>query len=941
MKSRNLLFSFAALALIGFAVILSVRGNKEQRKYHPRKATIENGIHGALEWLASIRNNKITGTISIEEVLNARKQIAELNNSKALGITWSELGPNNVGGRVRAILIDKDNPSLMYAGAVSGGLWKSASGGSSWIPVSSFPDINIACIAQNPITGALYVGTGESFANVDSPYGTPGFLGTGLYESTDGGNTWAIYNGATPAAPNNTNDTWAFVNKIDFDKTTGRLYVATKKGMLFWSGTEWVNPIYVTGTTPNTGNSTTVVVGSDGTVAAVVGNKLYVSPNGNEGTFVDRSATTGNGRVEVAIAPSDPNVMYYNAVYPVSNANRGKLKGVYRSTDKGQNWTLIGPGLAPSFDLFGDNGQGDYDNVMAVSPVDPNLLFAGGINIWRYYTGGNFTQVTAGYEVHVDIHALVFSKTDPNTFYVGCDGGLYKTHDLGVTWQAINKNFNVTQFYTVAQSKTGEVMGGTQDNSVPYLPRTGVDPKYAEVLFGGDGGWSAFSAISPSVFFGTMQYGGTWRTPDKGVTYQSATEEKFFSPTMIGTATPGSSSSFGQFVTPLLHWESFADYYSFDSVTFVADKDYNAGETVVVKSNNNNYPFQYILPFAVDSLEEIRVQDIISSKFFVALTSGIWMTKQALDFSITPAWVKISNVNCNTMAISNCGNYLFLGTASGALYRISNILAVKDSVNGTIGGTECVIEQKLIESFSGRSITGIAIDPNDPSRLVVVLGDYGNTTYVYYSSNALNTDPTFTAKQGTTAGNKLPAMPVYSAMIEMSNPNVVLVGTEYGIYATENITASAAAIVWTEENTGMNRVPVFGIRQQSQLVPDMTNYGMVYIGTHGRGFFETNMFMSSVPEVDATPVLAKPGLRIFPNPVIDQAGINITLPVASKVVVNIYDLFGRVVKTIDLGQMSVGSQSEYFDLSDLSRGTYVMQLIAGKESTSQKFVLTR
>jgi hypothetical protein len=947
MKSRNLLFSLAAIALMGFAIVLTTGRIQEKKMYHPRKVVIENGIYGALEWLAEIRNNPSTGTVSIEEVLNAKKQITELTNHKSLGITWSDLGPNNVGGRTRAILVDKNNSNLIYAGAVSGGLWKSTTGGTSWQPVSSFPDTKICCIAQSPVTGYLYVGTGESFANVDYAFGTPGYIGSGIYESTDGGNTWAIFHGATPTVSNSTSDVWAFVNKIAIDPVNGRLYAATDKGLKYWDDatSTWINPIYITGTTHNTGVCNTVRVGSDRTVAVVIANRIQISPggsgNGDDHTFTDKSPATSLGRTEIAIAPSNPNYIYACAA-----AGTGALKNVYRSTDRGDNWIIIGPGGAPGFNLFGDNVQGSYDNSIAVFPNNPDHIIVGGICIWEWFNGGNFTQITIGdadYDVHSDVHEFTFDPTNPNIYYVGSDGGIDKTSDAGLHFQTINKNYNVTQFYALANSKTGEVMGGTQDNSNPYISRTEIDPQNATILYGGDGGWAAFSAINPDIFFGTIYYGGAWRSPDRGATYQSASANQFFSPTMIGTAVPGTTTSFGLFVTPLLHWESFGDLESTDSVTFYADtNNYAAGATVMAQSSNCRYEFQYTLPYALSEGDSIKVQDIISSKFFVALGSGVWMTKKALNFAITPKWFKICDkANIQTMTISNDGNYLFVGTSSGSLYRISNLLQVRDSLTGYITSPFCVLEQKLIESWSGRSITSIAVDPNDPSRVIATLGNYGQANYIYFSSNALDADPTFTTKQGTTAGKKLPAMPCYASLIEMSDGNRVLIGTEYGIFATADITKSAALIEWTEENDGMSPVPVYGIHQQTQVFPGMgNNYGTIYIATHGRGFFETNKYLS-VPDSDPMPILAQPSLNIYPNPVVNFANINYTLPVSSKVIVNVYDLNGRMVRTIDLSNQGVGIHQASIDCNTLERGAYFLQLIAGKESTTAKFVLTK
>jgi hypothetical protein len=941
MKSKNLLLSLIALTFLSASVFLIRQGANEQRRFHPKSAESDEGIGGAIEWLAKIRGNQVTGLISNADVIQARKQIAELQNNKAMGIAWDELGPSNVGGRTRAMLIDKDNHNLLFIGGVSGGLWKSTSGGTSWVPVTGFPDMNVACIAQNQTNGALYVGTGESFSNPDGTnFGTPGFIGSGLYESTDAGATWHIYNGATPSVLNSANDEWSFVNRVAVDPVSGRVFAASTKGLQYWDGTAWINPIYVTGTTPNTGKCSTVVIGPDRTVIAVVANKVYISTSlGDDHSFtqIPTSILPSGIRTEIAIAPSNANY-----IYALIAASDRSLKGVYRSTDKGTTWDLIGPGGAPAFNLFGDTKQGDYDNAIAVSPFSPDFILVGGINVWSWMNGGNFTQITYGDDSHVDIHAFAFDKTNPYVYYVGSDGGIAKTSDGGVHFYPINKNYNVTQLYAVAFSTKGYVMGGTQDNNCPFIDRKGIDSLACRLLYIGDGGWAAFSAIDTSVFFGTMQNGGTWRSPDQGATYQSARDKLFFSTTMIGSASPGDDGNFAPFVTPLIHWESFHNTYSFDSVTYVAPKSDTAGTEVWVKSHNARYPFTYVLLDSITQGDSVRVQDIISSRFFVALASGIWMTKSALDFSKTPVWIKICDKGgIQNLAISNDGNYLFAGTGGGQVIRISNLLAVRDSINGYITSPYCVLEQKVINTFSSRYVTSIAIDPNNPAHIIVTLGNWGNTDYIYYCANALDAAPTFANKQGITAGKKLPAMPIFSGLIEVNDGKRVLVGTEYGVFGTDDITKNAATIEWTQENTGMAPVPTFMIRQQTQMGYGATNYGVIYIGTHGRGFFETKKWYNSVPDIDAKPVLAKPTLNIYPNPVVNQAHINFTLPFATNVNVNVYDIKGQLVRSLNLSRQTIGNHTTSVDCSMLSPGSYILQLVAGKESSTAKFVITK
>jgi hypothetical protein len=954
MKKKSLLLSFSTLLVLGAVLVFAMNsGFDNQKKYTPRK-TDKNEIKGAIEYWSLLRNNQTTGTIDIQDVLKARKEIAQLMQRKAVGLEWYELGPNNVGGRTRAILVDKDNSMLLYAGAVSGGLWKSATGGTSWVNISSFPDVNVCCIAQSPITGYLYVGTGESYANVGDVMGTPGFMGSGLYESTDAGATWHIFNNATPTA-NTLNSEWAFVNRIAVQPVTGRIYVATNKGLRFWDGSAWINPVYLSNnTTPNLGNCSMVTIATDGTVLASVGNKGYISNTGNDHDFTDKSPATGLGRTEYAFAPSNPNYLYALAA-----TGAGGFKAVYRSTDKGATWTIIGPGGSEAFNVFGTNNQGSYDNVIAVYPNNPDRVIVGGIDLWRWQLGGNFVQITNGFNVHSDQHAIVFDPQNPNIVYFGSDGGVSKSGDGANTFLTINKNYNVTQFYGVAFNTTGSVMCGTQDNSNPYVRRQGINDtsRYSNVLFGGDGGWAAFSVINPSAGFGSSQYGNIWRSDDinKPIPiYQAASDCLFMAKkVMEGAGVLPGQSGFGLFVTPLILWECFNDIYSPDSVNFIAGANYDAGETIVAKSSNNAYPFYYQLPVALNQGDTIKVKDIISSRYFVYANKGIWMTRGALNLGKMPHWNKISNIlGYNiTMTISKDGNYMFVGTDAGQLYRLSNLRAAIDDLSAEITSPYCVVEQKLIETFSGRDITSIAIDPNDPSRVVVTLGNYGNTNYVYFSDNALDLDPTFVSKQGVTVGKKLPAMPVYSALIEVSNPNMVILGTEYGLFATSDITKSSATIEWSEENTNqmnpasnISKVPVLQVRQQVYTYiehPGVTNYGVIYIGTHGRGFFQCKKYYSSVDEgKEATPI-AKPTLNIYPNPVIDKLNINYSLSDAGNVLINIYDISGKVVKTINLNSRPVGLFNALIDCSSFDRGTYILQLISGTDKASAKFVVTK
>ncbi|MEI6765847.1 MAG: T9SS type A sorting domain-containing protein [Bacteroidota bacterium] len=947
MRRRDLLISLTLVFFIGSVVAMSILNHTPVKQYHPRNSVSENGIKGAVEWLAAIRNNKTTGEVNPMDILNARAEIASMMHTKSLGIQWQELGPNNVGGRTRAIMVDKDNHNLLFAGGVSGGLFKSATGGTSWVRISGFPELSIACIAQSPTTGYLYVGTGEYYANVDGTnFGTPGFIGSGLYESTDGGTSWHIFQNAAPSITNATATEWAFVNRIAFD-ANGRLYAGTNKGLQCWDqgGSAWVNPIFATGTVTDKRAVRSLSVGSDGTVVVNIGTDVMVSEggtgNGNPHTFFDRNPASGIDRTEVAVAPSNPNY-----IYACSASGTGALVGVFRSTDKGLTWTLIGPPGGPAFNVFGDNNQGDYDNVIGVFPNNPNHVIVGGIDLWEWFNGGNFTQISASYELHVDLHCITFDRTNPNIYYIGCDGGIAKTIDGGGTFAHINKNYSVTQFYAVAMSNQGAVMGGTQDNSCPYVSRTGIDPKAADVLFGGDGGWAAFSYINPDAFFGTAQCASAWRSPDKAASYKVASttdgKPEFFSAAMLSPATPAPGDfGYAPFVTPLVLWESVADIYNTDSILYKATTNLTAGDTIIAKSHNALFPFMHIMEDNLGIGDSVKIQDPVTSKYFICLASGIWMTREPLNFAVVPKWYKISSIaNAQTITISKDGNYLFAGMTNGQVYRISNLLIANDSLSATYNSPYCVLEQKVIKSFSGQAVTSIGVDPNDANRLVVTLGNYGNDDYIYFSGDALASSPTFSSKQGTTTGKKLPKMPIYSCIIEMGNPNRVLLGTEYGIYATDNILAGPAQIEWTEENAGMDKVPVFMIRQQVYQIPGITNYGAIYLGTHGRGFFESTNYLGIDPNTNVAANISST-ISIYPNPVSETANIAYTLTKTGDVSIDVYDITGKVVKSAKIGTSAKGNHTSSIDVSGLSRGTYIVGIVSGSERKTAKMIVTR
>ena len=1058
MKNKNLLFSLLALLIAGSLIVVSTSWSSKTSKYTPRNDQnhqVKNGIDGAVEYLASIRNNKTTGTIDPKWVNSAREQVADLakQKTKSLSLTWNELGPDNIGGRTRAILIDKNNPDIMYAGGVSGGLWKSTTGGSSWIAVNDFSESLIVASLAQGADGTIYVGTGEGLGvATGSAEGGTSFIGKGMYKSTDGVN-FALIPSTIPTIDNSSSTAWAFINRIACDPTNAnKIYAATNFGLRasYDGGTTWIWPVKLVNGNDNKLNTTDIDVATDGTVVTAVSGKCYISSDGSEGSFVNKSTGAADmlpsvslSRIEMAIAPSDPNYIYASAAGP-----SGSLYNIYRSTNKGESWSIIGPGGSSTFQPLGT--QGSYDNTVCVNPTNPDRVYVGGLDMWEWQNGGSWTQKSIWYldrtsifYVHADHHFYLFHPTNPNIMFIGSDGGISRSTDAGETFMTMNINYNTVQSYAIACSAKGWIMSGNQDNGTLLMPRVGAFPKHGYDIKGGDGGWPAFSYINPEAFFATTYYGGTGRSPDQGANFYPAPDgtSQFFSARMYSLGTPGSSFPSG-FVTPLLMWESFNDTYSTDSITFtpaeilneklakgvtgvtnftgtlerggqlyasivpgsvsilsgslyVTDNGaegftgdinntgtnvidyatgtysidfssapvsganilvsyktmYNAGSSILTHSNNRPGLFYYTTPTTLNNGDTVKIQDIVQSKFYLGTNSGIWMTREALYFSKRPDWFQVAKFApaggqvTQCLSLSHDGNYMFVGTSNGKIYRLSNLRAAQDSLNAnayinTTINPECVVEtSQLTISSNGRAITSIAVDPSDANKIVVTLGNYGETNYIYYSGNALDSIPTFSAKQGN-----LPKMPVYASVIPVFHSGTVLIGTEYGVYSTDDITASSPQ--WSDENTGLARVPVYMLIQQQNTYADalndlyVNNYGTIYAGTHGRGIFECTKFTSIIDHDQPGTVAstAPMSLSLYPNPVVDNATLSFTLPKSGNIKMKVYDMTGKLIKVLDIANMTKGYHTYTFDCSSINKGTYFLQMISGTESASAKFV---
>ncbi len=975
MKNRKLLTSLLSVGIvILIASFLFI--NQNESKYVPREdlsSLKTQEISGSIEWINARKLNQNTNTVSLKDLVNARNQVNNLAVNKAtssIDLEWSELGPDNVGGRTKALIFDKDNVSTLYAGGINGGLWKSTTQGQSWVSIASelsVLTISSICQASN---GDIYVGTGDGLLDFSGEHGNAS-AGNGIWKSTDSGSSWTHLSATMPSTDTiyaDITSPWSAINKLSSHPTdANKIFAATQGGLFITTdgGTTWNNVL----TDANANErATDVKINSDGTaVIASVNNEAYLSSNGSVGSFTSISGTdsisisTAVGRIEFAFAPSDPNYVYCFAA-----TIAGAFQNIYKSTDKGQTWLqLMTNPTSGVFSPFGANDQGLYNNAIAVYPDNKDRIIIGGIDLYKSNTiyVNDIEQISfwalpsylPSY-VHADIHNIVFSPNYDTdfTFIVGTDGGVYKSSTAGLTYTGMNKKYNVTQFYTVGFSGNDRVIGGTQDNGTQYNDYTGNTNKSFYKVLGSDGGYAEISVLNPEVIFATSKYGNLERSEDNGDNFEGFYDASVDDNQDIGTnAEP--------FITPIALWENFNDPKSEDYITkYITplDTTYTANDTVYtfpgvghvynVYSVSGKRPLQYTITQADLDMyggsfsigDSIKVHDTYQSNLAVALNGRVWITREALDFTKQPpTWYNIVPGGIgygkgNTIAWSSDGNHLFFADEFN-LYRCSNIEEARNDSTMNIGSSASSLTTIKIATFT-QIVTGIAVDPEVPSNVVVTLGNYGNTDYVYYSYNATSLSPNFESKQGN-----LPNIPVYSAFINWDKSKEVFIGTEFGVYSTDDIFASNT--VWTSQNGGFPTVPVYMIRQQAHQNSwydgntGVNNHGYIYAATFGRGIFKS---VSEKGPVAIREFTNKnnviDNILIYPNPVAETAHVEYNVSNISDVNISIYNIRGKLMKTDKITNQQIGTQTYSFNVNGMEKGTYLISVnVNGKRSVSR------
>ncbi len=441
---------------------------------------------------------------------------------------WDFAGPNNIGGRVSDIEYNPQHPEIVYAGAATGGVFKSTDGGLTWQPVfDTQPNLSVGDIAVDPQQSQIvYVGTGEANG------GHNNFPGAGIFKTTDGGDTWQLMGlertisiGRIVIDPFNPQRIFVAAAGSYFGPDPDRGVYASINGGQTWEKSLFINDSTgVIDIIMHPQNPQLLLAAAWERVRRAhtshlygYSSGIYRSENGGR-TWQRLGARHGLpeneeqiGRIGLALCQSQPNVMY--ALY----TDGVEYLAAYRSLNQGLNWQLIDP------DREIAAGTGTfcwYFGNIRVHPQDPLRVFALDVAFMQSYDGGANWPIIYGYgnpdsDFHVDHHALAFHPVHPDTMLEGNDGGINITYNGGVSWKKV-KFLPFTQFYEITMDFTHpeRLYGGTQDNGTLRTLTGRVDDW--EAIYGGDGFYPLVDPSNSNIIYAESQFGYLGKSTDGG-----------------------------------------------------------------------------------------------------------------------------------------------------------------------------------------------------------------------------------------------------------------------------------------------------------------------------------------------------------------------------------------------------------------------------------------
>jgi hypothetical protein len=741
---------------------------------------------------------------------------------------WQPLGPNQKGGRTRRIVLDSQG--TMYASGVSGGVWRY--NGFGWGPLGDrLVNVNVGALAISPANDeVIFAGTGELYRRTNRPYSS--MTGSGIFKSTNAGEDWVQLQSSV-------SEDFSYVSDIVISpNNAARIYAATNTGV--WrSDDNGASFVQTLSTDEGNGNlfegCTDLTVRNDMGVDWVLAtcssrseDDRYFLPGLLPGScngpcdgriYLNQDAAAsddwqvvlteaGMGRTSLSVFPGNQDVVYAlsSSTLPgpdKTGDGRGDydngLHAVFRSDDGGQTWNatvrntdddpvstwMLSFAWQARTDGQTPYGAGWYNQAIAVDPSNPDVVWVGGMQLYRSDDGGQTFGLTSNYfadtdvlgaqgpQMHPDVHVLTFDQT--GRLWIGNDGGVWRANNQsaptdrvndgyrsmlvgGVTFTSRVSGYTTTQFYHGTVSPDGNlVIGGMQDNGTDALNLPGL-PGWVTV-YGGDGAYSAYDPIGPFYYFSA----------------QGATLSRFdenFNSTYLGNALQAAAL--------------------------------------------DNDEFMFILPYVIDPSDNSRLYTG-GKRLFRGDQFGDTWTRASARFGFS------FQDKTNAIAVAPTrSDWVLLGTGN-AIY--------KSSQASTANQTD------QLPSTSPRSgwVSSLIFDPGDESVAYATYSAFGGDHVWKSTDGGLSFFPIDGQGEG-----RLPDVPVHSLAVDPVNTDHLYVGTDLGVFFSED-----GGLNWQVEETGFGGAIVERVVINQ---PQEAGTSYLFAFTYGRGVWRVPL-----AEVDGQP----------------------------------------------------------------------------------------
>ncbi|GAB4246040.1 MAG: hypothetical protein Tsb0034_24850 [Ekhidna sp.] len=872
---------------------------------------------------ADPQTGKVPENILKAERAFARKLELRTSRSRVSQLSYEAAGPFNVGGRTRAVAFDVRDEQVILAGGVSGGIWKSIDGGSSWVRKSDPENRNsVTCLVQDTRPGKediWYHGTGEIVGNSARGGGAP-FRGNGIYKSTDNGESWFPLLSTQDSDPQVFNSQFQYIWNIVVNTENpdeDEVLVAAYGGILrsvdggeTWEleiGQELFNlPDFIDLNESTAPFYTSISQSANGTFYATLSTQsssdqlsaeggIYISADGREWENISPPEEGDSyRRIVIGNSLSNPETTYFL----VDSGGVVIVRHDLIQFDENDTIQTFEVRNTPSFetDQGAFNTQGSYNMMIRVHPQNPNIVFAGGTNLYRstdgFATSENIDWV-GGYNPnenpsvypnhHPDQHDLLFYPSNPNRVLSASDGGLIVSLDGtadSVSWQSMNNGFITSQFYTIAQSKIDNdptLIGGMQDNGTDLTTSAGLS-SWRPVI-NGDGSYAA-TTNNNSLWYASFQRGQILRL-------------------------------------------TFDDDYRITSFGRVDP------EGLVRKAGS---AFLFITPFVLDPLNQNRM--FLAGGNHLYFNGNVTQIPGGSQIPTSLGWEQITEAPLaggvySALEMSWDGQVLYFGSSAGQVFKLTNN---SQSFNFQI-------EEITASVFPANAyVSCISVNPENRDHLLVIFSNYevhsifestdGGESFVNVSGNL---EEFF---DGTGAGPSVR----WGELIPTTAGVKYFVGTSAGLYATEG--TNGPSTTWIKESTdklGSAVIPMMDYRPGD---------GRLVIATHGNGVFTTQ-----IPDFKRIAHPSQEGsgfqlLAAYPNPFEDGTKIRFEIPQDDIVRIDVFSSKGEFINNLLWAPQFAGVNEISWDGTNtsgtsLSNGIYFYRIQYRDKMQSGRLILRR